>query len=119
MKSPLPPPVNTTTGEPSWRWRRVMAFGIVAFCCFIIGFGSSAADTKINETIATSAFWLLGIIFLLYGGYSTFQDVVAIWTTRSARPYSDAPPPTPVDHPPPAVVVVQEDRPTPPEGFVP
>lgn len=101
MKRLLPKPVNETTGEPSWRWRRIACFVIMAFCFFVIGgIGvlPEAADTRINETIVSSAFWLLGMVFLLYSGFATTQDVAAILTARSGRPYAEnvqsvAPPP--------------------------
>lgn len=99
------------TGEPSWRWRRIMAFFLVGFCCFMIaglGLMPEIADTRVNETIVSSAFWLAGTIFLLYGGFATAQDVSAIVTTRTARPYSD-PPQQPTPPPPVAdTVIVQQ-----------
>lgn len=74
-------------GEPSWRWRRTMAFAIAGFCCWIIA--SIEADTKVNEIKVTGAFWLLGTVFLLYGGFATAQDVSAILAARTGRPYAD------------------------------
>lgn len=98
----LPKPSNQTTGEPSWRWRRAMAFTLMAFCCFMIaglGLLPPVPDTRVNETIITSSFWLLGTVFLLYGGFSTAQDIAAILAVRSGRPYAENPvsaPPAPI-----------------------
>lgn len=87
----LPKPKNMETGEPSWRWRRIMAFMIMGFCFFIVaslGILPEIKDSEVNEVIITSAFWLLGIIFMLYGGFATTQDVAAILAMRSGRPYA-------------------------------
>ena len=101
------------SGEPSWFYRRTMAFLIVGFCFCMVALALDRADTELNQAIVSGAFWLMGIVFLLYGGFATVQDVMAIWTMRTARPYGDPPPP-PVDPAPtsPDVVVVQQsDKP--------
>lgn len=101
----IPPPSNVATGEPSWRWRRIAFFAITGFSLLLVpllGWLPAIADTKINETIVSSCFWLAGINFLFYSGFATTQDVVAIWTARSGRPYAanvqsvDPPPSDPV-----------------------
>lgn len=85
-------------GEPSWLWRRAMAYIIVGFCFLIIpglGWLPQIADTRVNETIVEGAFWLVGMVFLSYGGLATAQDIAAIWRMRTGRPYTEVPPPAP------------------------
>lgn len=68
-----------------------MAFSIMLFCFFLLlslGYLPEIPDSKVNQNIVDSCFWLLAIIFLLYGGYSTAQDVAAIIIARSGRPYA-------------------------------
>lgn len=110
MKSPLPPPISQTTGEPSWRWRRIVILTTVAFCMMMIAWMVDRADTQLNMVIASGLLWLAGVLILGYAGLATVQDVSAIITTRTGRPYADpVAPPTPVD-PPPAdqTIVVQK-----------
>ena len=80
-----------------------MAYSIVGFCFFVIaglGWLPAIADTRVNETIVSGAFWLIGVIFLLYGGYATAQDIAAIWRLRTGRPYeADHDPGVPDDWP--------------------
>lgn len=107
MKSPLPPPISQTTGEPSWRWRRIVILTTVAFCMMMIAWMVDRDDTQLNMVIASGLLWLAGVLILGYAGLATVQDVSAIITTRTGRPYADpAPPPTPVDHPPAEPVIV-------------
>lgn len=124
MKLPkLPPPSNVTTGEPSFRWRRFSFFLIVGLC-FIqmpaMAFLPLIPDTAVNLKIAEGSLDLAGWAFLIYAAGAGAQDIAAIVTTRSARPYSPeaspGPPPAPagptnltVVNPPPAT-----DMPTPP-----
>jgi len=64
------------------------------------------ADTQLNMVIASGLLWLAGVLILGYAGLATVQDVSAIITTRTGRPYADpVAPPTPVDPPPPTIVV--------------
>lgn len=100
MKSPLPLPVNQTTGEPSWRWRRSLVLATIGFCMIQTGRMIDAADTQLNILIASGYFWLGGGLAITYSGLATIQDLTAIIVTRSGRPYAENPPPTPVDHPP-------------------
>jgi hypothetical protein len=88
----LPKPINQTTGEPSWRWRRIAFFGIVGVSFLhlaSLGIMPSVEDTEVNKTIVESAYWLMGIAFLGYSGIAAGQDIAAILTTRSGRPYAD------------------------------
>ena len=71
-------------------------------------------DTRVNDTIAWSLCAIVAILVLVYTGFATLQDIAAIWTTRTARPYAD-PPVEPVPPPPPpdqstTVVQVHEDN---------
>lgn len=88
------------TGEPSWKWRRIIIYAVLAWACYQLFILVDAKDTRLNESIAWG--WQLIVMVLVtgYTGFATAQDIAAIWTTRTARPYSDPPQaPTP---PPPA-----------------
>jgi len=92
------------TGEPSWRYRRLLTYAIIIWAAGMIWLLIDASDTRLNETIAWG---LLGLILFAYGFYTgaaTTQDVVAIMTTRSARPYAEDP--KPIDPPADVTVVV-------------
>jgi hypothetical protein len=101
----LPKTSSQTTGEPSWRYRRIMVFAIVAFCMLMLWLLIDRTDTGLNGTIAAGLLWLLGVIALLYTGFATVQDVIAIWRTRSGLPYAPhypadiVPPERPEDRP--------------------
>lgn len=76
---------NPKTGEPSWFYRRTMAFAIVGVCLFNL--------TRITDSVlAEVSAWLAFGVFLLYGGYSTVQDLLAIWVAKSGRPYAEPAP---------------------------
>lgn len=108
MKSPLPPPISQTTGEPSWRWRRSLVLATIGFCMVQTGRMIDAADTQLNILIASGYFWTGGVLAITYSGLATIQDLTAIIVTRTGRPYADpVAPPTPLDHPP-ATIVVQK-----------
>lgn len=94
-------------GEPSWKWRRVIIYIVLAWACFQLHRLVNAPDTRVNESIAWG--WQVIIISLVLGytGFATAQDVAAIVTTRTARPYAD-PPPDPVPAPGDQIVVVQK-----------
>ena len=112
MRRLLPPPTNLTTGEPSFRWRRVSFFLIVGVCFLhlpALAFLPAIPDTTVNRQIVEGSFDLIGWAFLVYAAGAGAQDIAAIVTTRSARPYADplaqpgspqvaAPPPSPVDY---------------------
>ena len=95
-------------GEPSWKWRRLMTFVVMSFSAWQLHRLSTLPDTRVNETIAWGYQVLLCVLALLYTGFATIQDVVAIWTTRTARPYAD-PPLEPAPLPEPPVVVIQDN----------
>jgi hypothetical protein len=76
------------TGEPSWGWRRGLVIVAVLFCFWqLIGL-RSAADTRVNETLAAGYLTLTAVLVLTYSGLATAQDIAAIFATRSALPYS-------------------------------
>lgn len=100
MKSPLPPPINQTTGEPSWRWRRSLILATIGFCMIQTGRMVDASDTQLNIMIASGYFWLGGVLAIAYSGLATIQDLTAIIVTRSGRPYADIPPSVPPIHAP-------------------
>lgn len=85
----IPKPSNETTGEPSWRWRRIVALGVIIFCMVEIDILRDNADTGLNGAIAEGLLWLLFAITLIYTGFATAQDITAIITARSGRPYAD------------------------------
>lgn len=107
----LPPPSNEVTGEPSFRWRRISFFGIVGYCLLMMPLLSLLPPLDDNDVkIAQGLLDLAGFAFLTYAGGAGAQDIVAMWTTRSARPYAANPPS--VDPAPPAPNVVVTDRAT-------
>jgi hypothetical protein len=79
------------TGEPSWKWRRIVIFPVVAWGCWQLKLLIDAADTRVNETIAYGWLLLIGILILGYTGFATVQDVIAIWRTGTGLPYKDPP----------------------------
>ena len=40
------------TGEPSWRWRRIVIFAVTAFCLWQINGLVDALDSELNRLIA-------------------------------------------------------------------
>lgn len=93
------------TGEPGWKWRRIVIFPLCAYACWRLMMMEGAADTEVNQTIAWGWFILLMVLSLSYTGFATVQDVVAIWATRSGLPYARQQQPAPADLSTPAVVV--------------
>lgn len=79
------------SGEPGWKWRRMLMFPVVGVSIWRLIALESAADTQVNQLLATGWLWLLFGYFCVFTGFATAQDVVAIFTTRSGLPY--APPP--------------------------
>ena len=75
------------SGEPSWRWRRVMILSVVAFSLWTLHDMQDAADTLTNRAIIDAAFMLAMAFGLGYAGLSTAQDISAIWRTGSGLPY--------------------------------
>lgn len=93
------------SGEPGWKWRRLVIFPALVFAGWRLMMLEGAADTEINQTIAWGWFVLLYVLLLSYTGFATVQDVVAIWATRSGLPYARQQQPEPADLSAPAVVV--------------
>ena len=79
------------SGHPSWTWRRIVIYPVVAWGCYQLQMLVGAADTKVNETIAEGWMWLIAVLVLAYTGFATFQDVAAIWRTGTGLPYKDPP----------------------------
>lgn len=101
---------TSRAGEPSWFYRRGLVYVVVAVCFAIIWRLIDAIDNELNRLIAEGCFWTIVALVLTYTGAATVQDIVAIWTMRTARPYADVPlDPTPAAPQPPAdqTVVVQ------------
>lgn len=102
------PAPKQKSGEPSWKWRRILIYVVLAWACYQLYILIDGEDSRLNETIAWG--WQLIIMILVtgYTGFATAQDIAAIYTTRTARPYSD-PPQEPTPPPPPdnQTVIVQ------------
>jgi hypothetical protein len=99
-------------GEPSWRWRRIIIYAVLAFACWQLYRLVDASDSRLNETIAWGWQVIVMVLVTGYTGFATAQDIAAIWTTRTGRPYAD-PPVDPVSAPLPenTTVVVQPKNP--------
>lgn len=96
------------TGEPSWRWRRILIYGTVIVCFYLLYLLINAPDTRVNDTIAWSLCMIIVLLVMTYTGAATVQDIIAIWTMRTARPYADNPVPVePAAQQPDQTVVVQ------------
>lgn len=97
------------TGEPSWKWRRIIIYGILVWACYQLFMLVNAPDTRVNESIAWGWQVIIMVVVLTYTGLATMQDVVAIITTRTAKPYADPPQePTPPPAPPVNQTVVMQ-----------
>lgn len=118
MKMPSRPPQNSRQGEPSWFWRRNMVFVVIAWSFFQIFLLANGPDTRVNDTVAWGLVLLIMVLVTGYTGLATAQDIAAIVTTRTARPYCDPPleptPPPPGDNQ--TVIVQQQGPPVRPEG---
>lgn len=113
----LPPPSNLTTGEPSFRWRRISFFVIVGYGMLSIPVLPYLPPLDDNDLEVVKALIdMIGWAFLIYATGAGAQDIAAIISTRSGRPYADnvqstAPPP-----PDQTVVVAQTNVQQPPAG---
>lgn len=86
----IPPPSNQTTGEPSFRWRRIAFFGITGLCLIFIPTIPFLPDMDDQDVRVMNALLdTIGWVYLVYAGAATGQDIAAIVTTRSGRPYAD------------------------------
>ncbi len=93
------------TGEPAWKWRRILIYAVLIWACYQLHLLINAEDSRVNESLAWG--WQLIVMVLVtgYTGFATAQDIAAIWTTRTAKPYAD-PPQEPTPAPPVADTVV-------------
>lgn len=109
-------PTKKPAGEPSWKWRRIIIYAVLIWACYQLFLLIDAEDSRLNETIAWGWQVIVMVLVTGYTGFATAQDIAAIWTTRTARPYAD-PPVDPVPAPPVAdtVVVVPPAQPGRPE----
>lgn len=83
------------TGEPSWRWRRLVIILVVVVAIWRLIVLEDNPDTTINLELVRGWLLLVGVLVLGYTGLATVQDLLAIWRTRSALPYAPPPPPPP------------------------
>lgn len=101
------------SGEPSWQWRRILIYIVTGWSFVQIFLLVNGPDTRVNDTIAWGLVLLIMVLVTGYTGLATAQDIAAIWTTRTARPYSDPPqeptPPPPADN---QTVIVQQQAPS-------
>ncbi|WP_018900435.1 hypothetical protein [Rhizobium sp. 2MFCol3.1] len=95
MKTKGKPTEAKKTGEPGWKWRRLIIFPVVTWACWQLMKLIDAPDTRVNETVA----WIWGVMIMVlvlgYTGFATVQDIIAIWRTGTGLPY--ATPPVAVD----------------------
>ncbi len=77
------------TGEPSWKWRRLVTIAVTAWACFVLSGLIDAIDSELNRGIATGLLILVGVLVASYTGFATIQDVIAIWRTGRGLPYRE------------------------------
>lgn len=79
------------SGEPGWKWRKMLMFPIVGVAVWRLIALESAADTMVNQIQVQGWFWLLFGYFCVFTGFATAQDITAIFATRSGLPYANPP----------------------------
>ncbi len=77
------------SGEPSWKWRRLVIFAVTAWACLMLYGLVDAIDSELNRSIATGLLILVGVLVGSYTGFATVQDVIAIWRTGRGLPYRE------------------------------
>ena len=77
------------SGEPSWKWRRLVIFAVTAWACFMLHGLVDAIDSELNSSIATGLLILVGVLVGSYTGFATIQDIAAIWRTGRGLPYRE------------------------------
>ena len=77
------------TGEPSWKWRRMVTIAVTAWACFVLSGLVDAVDSELNRGIAAGLLILVGVLVASYTGFATIQDVIAIWRTGRGLPYRE------------------------------
>lgn len=79
--------------KPSWKIRRAIIFGTLVFCAievlYLTLFGE---DTKLAETIASSAFLLAGSVIGAYVFGAVWDDLNVMKTRSARRAPGDNPP---------------------------
>ena len=76
-----------TTGEPGWKWRKLIIYPVVAFGCWQLALLVDANDTRVNETLSYVWGGLVTVLVLTFTGFATVQDIAAIWRTGDPMPY--------------------------------
>jgi hypothetical protein len=76
------------SGEPGWAWRRAVLIGIIVAAFLLLWGIVNGPDTRVNETVSWGLIIAIISSGLIYAGFATVQDVVAILATKSALPYS-------------------------------
>lgn len=76
------------TGEPGWAWRRSVLIGIIVISFYLLWGIINGPDSRVNETVSWGLIIAIISSGLIYAGFATVQDVVAILATKSALPYS-------------------------------
>jgi hypothetical protein len=79
-----------STGAASWVWRRSLALVIVGVALWRLSAMENAPDTRVNDTIAWTWGLLIFSIYALYAGFATADNLLAVFVTKSALPYSPA-----------------------------
>lgn len=75
------------SGEPGWFWRRWILFPNIIASFVGLWWMRDGPDTVVNQVIAQGFFWNIILSIIIYTGFATFQDIAAIWVTKSGRPY--------------------------------
>lgn len=84
----FPPTTSQTTGEPSFRWRRISFFVIAGVCLLYIPVLAYMPEIPDNNLkVAEALIDLVGWAFLVYGAGAGAQDITAMVTAKSATPY--------------------------------
>lgn len=96
------------SGEPGWSWRKAVIFPNIIVSFWLLFLLVSAADTRVNETIAWGLVINIICSVLFYTGFATAQDIAAIFATRSGLPYS--PTSSPAEPTPGTVAQAEEVR---------
>ena len=76
------------SGEPGWAWRRAALLGIIVLSFVLLWVIIGKPDNRVNESVAWGLITLIFGAGMIYAGFATVQDVVAIIVTKSGLPYS-------------------------------
>lgn len=95
------------SGEPSWKWRRILIYLVLAWACYQLFRLVDGDDTRLNESLAWGWQVIVMVLVTGYTGFATAQDIAAILTTRTAKPYAE-PPQEPTPAPEQTIVIAEK-----------